>query len=175
MTSPNFCSFMIISPLKRTWPFIWTIYNLIYPRMTCTKFNWNWPDGSEEYFFFNINTSDWLIDYLLFYVPLKNISLIWRRHHCWWRAAKFRPMLGALGLWAGRDLYCATPTVTRGLRFSGLIRRTTTFSRLFRNAWGRGGPILTRRIWFSLLWSLPTPGDHDVNKSECTLYKKVFM
>jgi hypothetical protein len=26
---------------------------------------------------FNIYT-----DYLLFYVPLKNISLIWRRHHC---------------------------------------------------------------------------------------------
>jgi hypothetical protein len=31
---------------------------------------------------------DWLIDYLGFYVPLKNISLIWRRHHCRWRAAK---------------------------------------------------------------------------------------
>jgi hypothetical protein len=33
----------------------------------------------------------WLIDYLWFYVPPKNISLIWRRHHCRWRAAKFRP------------------------------------------------------------------------------------
>jgi hypothetical protein len=38
---------------------------------------------------------DWLIDSLQFYVPLKNFSLIWRRHHCRWRAAKFRPMLGA--------------------------------------------------------------------------------
>jgi hypothetical protein len=28
---------------------------------------------------------DWLIDYLLFYVPRKNFSLIWRRHHCRWR------------------------------------------------------------------------------------------
>jgi hypothetical protein len=27
-----------------------------------------------------------LIDYLLFYVKLKNFSLIWRRHHCRWRA-----------------------------------------------------------------------------------------
>jgi hypothetical protein len=43
---------------------------------------------------------DWL-----FYVPLKNISPIWRRHHYRWRTAKFRPMLGAQGLWAGRDLY----------------------------------------------------------------------
>jgi hypothetical protein len=51
----------------------------------------------------------WLIDCLLFYVPLRNISPIWRRHHSRWRAVKFRPMLGALGLWAGRDLYRATP------------------------------------------------------------------
>ena len=28
----------------------------------------------------------WLIDNLLFYVPLENISLIWRRHHYRWRA-----------------------------------------------------------------------------------------
>jgi hypothetical protein len=52
-------------------------------------------------------------------------SLIWRRHHCRWRAAKFRPMLGAQGLWAGRDIYRATPAVTRDLGFSGLIRWTT--------------------------------------------------
>jgi hypothetical protein len=90
------------------------------------------------------NLWDWLIDYLLFYVPLKNISLIWRRHHCRWRAAKFRPMLGAQGLWAGRDLYRATPTATRDLGFSGLIRRTAPFSRLLRHTRGRGGCILTR-------------------------------
>ena len=23
------------------------------------------------------------------FVPLENFSLIWRRHHCWWRAANF--------------------------------------------------------------------------------------
>jgi hypothetical protein len=84
--------------------------------------------------------------YLLFYVPLKNISLIWRRHHYWWRAAKFRPMLDAQGLWAGRDLYRARPAVTRGLGFSGLIRRTAPFSRLLRHAKGYGEStcILTR-------------------------------
>ena len=83
----------------------------------------------------------WLIEYLLFYIPLKNISLIWRRHHYQWRAAKFRPMLGAQGLWAGRGLYCATPAVTRGLGFSGLIRRTAPFSCLLRHTRGCG-PIL---------------------------------
>jgi hypothetical protein len=56
---------------------------------------------------------DWLIDYLRFYVPLKNFSLIWRRHHCRWRAAKFRPMLGAQGLRAGRDVYRTTTYIQR--------------------------------------------------------------
>jgi hypothetical protein len=35
------------------------------------------------------------IDYLLFDVPLKNFSLILRRQHFRWRAAEFRPLLGA--------------------------------------------------------------------------------
>jgi hypothetical protein len=52
-------------------------------------------------------------------------------------------MLSAQGLWAGRDLYHATPAVTQGLDFSVLIRRTAQFSRLLRHAWRRGGPILT--------------------------------
>ena len=87
---------------------------------------------------------DWLIDYLRFYVPLKNISLVWRRHHCRWRAAKFRPMLGAQGLWAGRDLYRATSAETRDLGFFGLIRRTSPLSRLLWHTRGCGGSILTR-------------------------------
>ena len=28
---------------------------------------------------------------------------------------------------------------------------------------------------FPLLWPLPTPGDHDVNNFESTLYQKAFM
>jgi hypothetical protein len=27
-------------------------------------------------------------------VPLKNVSFTWRLHHCKWRSAKFRPMIG---------------------------------------------------------------------------------
>jgi hypothetical protein len=80
----------------------------------------------------------------LFYVPLKNFSLIGRRNHCRWRVAKFRLMLGAQGLWAGRDLYRATPTVSRDLGFSGLIRRTAPFSRLLRLTMGCARSILTR-------------------------------
>jgi hypothetical protein len=50
-----------------------------------------------------------LIDYLLFYVPLKNISLTWRRHYYRWRAAKFRPYAWRSGLlsWEG-SLLCRT-------------------------------------------------------------------
>jgi hypothetical protein len=35
-------------------------------------------------------------------------------------------MLGAQGLWAGRNLYRATPTVTRDLGLNGLIQKTST-------------------------------------------------
>jgi hypothetical protein len=135
MTQPYFCISMIISPWKRTWPFLWTIFNSHQLRIFCTKFDWNLHACCGE---------DWLIDYLRFYVPLKNFSLIWRRHHCRWRAAQFRPMIGAQGLWAGMDLYRAKPAVTRDLGFSGLIRRTVPFSRLSRHTRGCGWSILTR-------------------------------
>jgi hypothetical protein len=67
--------------------------------------------------------------------------------------AKFWPMLGAQGLWAGKDIYRATPVVTRGLSFSGLIRKTAPFSRLLKHTRGCGGSILTR-ILTGLLISL---------------------
>jgi hypothetical protein len=47
-------------------------------------------------------------------------------HHYRWQGCKIRPMLGAQGLWAGRDLYRATPTVTRDLGLHGFIRKTGT-------------------------------------------------
>ena len=88
---------------------------------------------------------DWLIDYLLFYVTLENVSLMWRRYHCRWRAAKFRPMFGIQGLRAGRNLFRATPVVTQDLGFSGLIRMTAPFSHhLLQHERGCWEPILTR-------------------------------
>jgi hypothetical protein len=56
---------------------------------------------------------------------------------------KFRPMLGAQGLWAGRDRYHATPAVTLGLGFFGLIRRTAPFNRLLRHTKWCGESILS--------------------------------
>ena len=50
----QFYIFVIISPLKRTWPFMWTILNSLYPRMIYAKFDWNWPPASEEDFKKNI-------------------------------------------------------------------------------------------------------------------------
>jgi hypothetical protein len=69
---------------------------------------------------------------LLFIVlrPSQEYFTTWRCHYCWWRDARFRSMLSVQSLWAGMDLYRATPDVTRGLGFSSLIRRTAPFSRL---------------------------------------------
>jgi hypothetical protein len=44
---------VLVSPLNRTWPFIWTIMNSLYLRMICKQFHWNWSAGSGEDFFFN--------------------------------------------------------------------------------------------------------------------------
>jgi hypothetical protein len=56
-------------------------------------------------------------DYLQFFVPLKNFSLLLRRHHYQWKAEIFRRMIGAQSLWTGRNIYHATHAVTRGLGF----------------------------------------------------------
>jgi hypothetical protein len=86
----------------------------------------------------------------LFYVSLKNISRTWRRHHCRWRAAKFRPMLNAHGL----SLSCDTCCNTRP-GFSGLIRRTAPFSRLLSHIKKHKG------MW--RIYSNPDPtGPHSV-------------
>jgi hypothetical protein len=89
-------------------------------------------------------TWDWLFIVLRPAQEFFTYTCKWIRHHYWWRAATFRHMLDAQGLWAGRDLYRATPAATWGLGFPGLIRRTAyPFSRLLRHTRGCWGPILT--------------------------------
>jgi hypothetical protein len=90
----------------------------------------------------------WKVGWLIMYGFMSHSRTVhlytWRHYHYRWRAAKFRPMLGAQGLWSERDLYRAKPAVTRGLSFSGLIRRMAPFSRLFRHTRGCGGSNLIR-------------------------------
>ena len=40
--------FVLISPWKRAWSFIWSNLNSLYPRMLCAKFAWNRPSGSGK-------------------------------------------------------------------------------------------------------------------------------
>ena len=49
--SMYFCYFVIISPWKRTGPFIWTNLGPLYPRMLCDKFAWIGPVVLEKIFF----------------------------------------------------------------------------------------------------------------------------
>ena len=48
ISSMYFRYFVIISPWKRTGPFIWTNLNPRHPRMLCAQFCWNWLSGSGE-------------------------------------------------------------------------------------------------------------------------------
>jgi hypothetical protein len=80
-----------------------------------------------------------------------------RIFHVLWRRRFYRPVKGCK-IWAyalrsgplSRDLYRASSAVTRGLGFSGLIRRTAPFSRLLRHTRGCWGSILTRILLGSL-------------------------
>ena len=82
---------------------------------------------------FTFNTEyDRLIDCTLFNILFENISVKKVRHHCQWRAAKVRFMLGAYSLLTGKHLYRAAPAMTRGLCFHSSIRRTTPFHHLLR-------------------------------------------
>ena len=62
-----FCYFVIISPWKRGWPFLWTKLNPLNPRMLCAKYSWNWLSGSGEedflissmYFHYFVIISPW--------------------------------------------------------------------------------------------------------------------
>ena len=48
ISSMFFRYFVIISPWKRAWPFIWTNLNPLHPEIHCAKFGWNRPSGSGE-------------------------------------------------------------------------------------------------------------------------------
>ena len=96
---------------------------------------------------------NWLIGCCL---TLENVSLIWKRHHRRQRVAKLSHLRGAgkNDLWAGRDLYRATPAVSRGLGFCSLIRRTRPLlmdTRLVRQAREHTEDPLPRLFITSLL------------------------
>jgi hypothetical protein len=153
--SVYFYSFAISSLLRRGLPFICTMVNLYLSKNNLCQV---WLKLAQQFwgsrkcksltdrrrrtgelkssFVLSAQVIDWL------FTVLRPAQEFWRRHHCRWRAAKFRPMLGAQGLWAGRVIYSATLAMTRCLSFSGLIRRTAPFNRLLRFARGCGGPIV---------------------------------
>jgi hypothetical protein len=119
---------------------VYPIVSCVYPILPCVYLSVSFTmsrknvGGTVSRHENDVNRSNiMMIDYLLFYVPLKNFSCVLRRHHYRWMAAKCRPLLAPQGLWAGRDPYRATAAVTRDLGFSGLIRRTASFSRLLRH------------------------------------------
>jgi hypothetical protein len=68
MIPSHFYIFVIISPLKRTSPFIWRNLNPLHQRIICTKFDWLWPAGFREEDFFKKFSVFLLFHY---YLPLE--------------------------------------------------------------------------------------------------------
>ena len=66
---------------------------------------------------------------MTFYIPIKKNSHVWRRHKLG-KAAKSGSFFGAYDPRAERDLYRATPPVTRDLIFFSLIQNDQSVSSL---------------------------------------------
>ena len=65
VSSMYFCYFIIISPLKWAWPFIWANLNLLHQRILCAKFGWNWHSCFwEEDFLIFVNVFSLFFNYL---------------------------------------------------------------------------------------------------------------
>jgi hypothetical protein len=123
------------------------------PLTHCTVQKMSWWKVARKFVARRLN------DYSLFIRPALISIKTSPLPRCLWRAVNFGPIFGAQGLWAGRDLYQATPAVTCGLGFTCLIRRTAPFNRLLRLA---RGPFGMRRTY-----SNPDPhGSHSI-KCKC--------
>jgi hypothetical protein len=92
-----------------------------------------------------------LIDYLLFYVPLKNFFNDMKTSPLPVKGCKILPHVRLLGPLSREGSLSCTHTVIRDLGFSGLTRRTAPFSRILRRAWRCRGPILT---WILTGWKI---------------------
>ena len=95
----------------------------------------------------NCRDNEWLIDWLIIHCFTSRSRIF----HLYGDVTITGEGLQNLGLCSalrafeqGGIFYRATPAVTRGLGFSGLIRRTAPFSRLLRHTRGCGGSILPR-------------------------------
>ena len=65
MSSMYFRYFVIISLLKKAWPFIWTNLNSLYHMMLCDKFGWYWHCGSGDWrFLYFVNAFSLIRNYL---------------------------------------------------------------------------------------------------------------
>ena len=123
---------------------------------------------------------DWLIDYLRFYVPLKNISLIWRRHHYRWRAAKFRPMLGAQGLSLSCHTCCDTgPRFFRSHRKDRPIQSPFTTHegmwRIYSNPDPHGSRPTMKAHFLALVHFVAHNIAFEMNNNECVRIHSVLL
>jgi hypothetical protein len=92
----------------------------------------------------HVNRLSWLIDYLVFYVKIKDFSIIWTI------TSEVQPNLGLYSMlraFAQGDH--ATPVMTLGLVLSGLICRTAPVNRPLWHTRECGGSILTWILFYS--------------------------
>jgi hypothetical protein len=105
----------------------------------------------------NVLTNDWLIDYFLFYVPLKNISLIWKVTIAGEGLQNLR-LCSELRAFEQGWVFIVSHLLWHGTSvFSCLIRRNAPLNRFLRHKRGCEGSILARILTGPLSVALYDP------------------
>jgi hypothetical protein len=101
-----------------------------------------------------------LIDYLLFYGQLKHFSLLWRRHHCRWRTAKYRPMLSAQGLFCALSCHTCCDSGPQFFRSHPKDRPMQSPNTIHKEVWriyfkieSFTNPTRVHCMYFAIFWN----------------------
>ena len=113
-----------------------------------------------------------LIYSIMLLVPFDNISLVYGRQHCRWKAAKFRSKLCVFCLWTEGSLSCHIYHMTRYCRLHGFIHKTVPCIGLYWQTMHAG---ILCHIYFhkkvhiicvlSIIW-----GDHSLYMYMCFMW-----
>jgi hypothetical protein len=127
-------------------------------------------DRDSDKLYFDL-MHDWMIDYLRFYVALKIFLLIWRHHHCRWRA-KNLGLCSAIRAFEQGEIFIVPHLLWHGTSvFPVSSVYTSPFSRLLRHTMGCGGSILT---WILTGWHLLKPAKK-THTHALIVFKKKYL
>jgi hypothetical protein len=176
--TPLLYAFFNYLPLKGIWPFNCTTLNSLYPRVMCTKLDWNWLAGSREKdFFFNINMQIFFPIVAcadpqgLCFVQMW-INIMPESFHVNMNTSGTVVLEKKIFEWVHSIFVIISPLKRTWPFICAIVN--SLYSRITCTKFDWIGLLVLEKmtffqymykhmlIWFSPLWPFPSPGDHDL-------------